>query len=351
MSHSYKLVQWNAHKQRYDLIAVASVVLFIVTYVLVTTIAHPSPRNVVEPVLVLRALGACAVTLLHVILAIGPLHRIWPRTAPLLYNRRHLGVLFFFVCGLHAFLAIGFYGGFGIRNPVAAVLSGYDGVTLRGIPFEIFGFAALVVFGLMAATSHDFWLKNLSPKLWKWLHMLVYPAYVLVFAHVMFGAVQSAGTLALPAVLLGGVIALGALHTFAALRSNVLRGTEQEGWVRAGSYREIAEGRAAIVEVTPGEEVAVFKDRGALCAVSNTCAHQGGPLGEGAIVDGCITCPWHGYQYKPGDGTSPPPYDERLPTYDVRIEGDSVLVRAEAHAPGTPTTPARPTSAQGGDDG
>ena len=27
-----------------------------------------------------------------------------------------------------------------------------------------------------------------------------------------------------------------------------------------------------------------------------------GPLGEGKIVDGCITCPWHGFQYRPQDG-------------------------------------------------
>jgi nitrite reductase/ring-hydroxylating ferredoxin subunit len=29
---------------------------------------------------------------------------------------------------------------------------------------------------------------------------------------------------------------------------------------------------------------------------------QNGPLGEGRIVDGCITCPWHGYQYRPDTG-------------------------------------------------
>ncbi len=31
--------------------------------------------------------------------------------------------------------------------------------------------------------------------------------------------------------------------------------------------------------------------------ISNVCQHQNGPLGEGEIIDGCITCPWHGFQY------------------------------------------------------
>jgi sulfoxide reductase heme-binding subunit YedZ len=43
----------------------------------------------------------------------------------------------------------------------------------------------------MAATSHDFWLANLSAPVWKTLHMLVYLAYALLVLHVTFGALQS----------------------------------------------------------------------------------------------------------------------------------------------------------------
>ena len=43
----------------------------------------------------------------------------------------------------------------------------------------------------MAATSHDFWLHNLSAPVWKRLHMLVYVAYALLIAHVTLGALQS----------------------------------------------------------------------------------------------------------------------------------------------------------------
>ena len=71
-------------------------------------------------------------------------------------------------------------------------------------------------------------------------------------------------------------------------------------------------------------------------AVSNVCRHQGGPLGEGRIVDGCITCPWHGWQYRPSDGCSPPPFEEKVETYRVRIADGAVWVHPEPAAPGTP---------------
>src|SRR5207244_11429254 len=55
---------------------------------------------------------------------------------------------------------------------------------------RVLGFFALIILLLMAATSHDFWLSTLSPRIWKSIHMLVYVAYALVIMHVMLGAIQ-----------------------------------------------------------------------------------------------------------------------------------------------------------------
>ena len=83
------------------------------------------------------------------------------------------------------------------------------------------------------------------------------------------------------------------------------------------------------------------RDRGCrVAALSNVCQHQNGPLGEGRIVDGCVTCPWHGYQYRPEDGRSPPPFTEAVPTFAVRVERGRVLVATTPCAPGTVQTPA-----------
>ena len=76
-----------------------------------------------------------------------------------------------------------------------------------------------------------------------------------------------------------------------------------------------------------------------LSAVSNVCAHQNGPLGEGAVLDGCITCPWHGFQYRLEDGCAPPPYNEKLPTYRLKVENGQVFVHPLPNPPGTHVPP------------
>jgi nitrite reductase/ring-hydroxylating ferredoxin subunit len=73
--------------------------------------------------------------------------------------------------------------------------------------------------------------------------------------------------------------------------------------------------------------------------VSNVCQHQNGPLGEGKIVGGCITCPWHGYQYDPATGASPPPFTERVPTFRVRVRAGRVEVHCIPNPPGTRVEP------------
>jgi len=62
---------------------------------------------------------------------------------------------------------------------------------------------------------------------------------------------------------------------------------------------------------------------------------------EGRILDGCVTCPWHGYQYLPDTGASPPPFTEKVPTYRTQVIDGRVLVHPCAHAPGTRIEPAR----------
>ncbi len=56
-----------------------------------------------------------------------------------------------------------------------------------------------------------------------------------------------------------------------------------------------------------------------LTALHDTCAHAGGPLSEGTLVDGCIQCPWHGSRFALADGAvrrGPAVYDQ--PAYEVR---------------------------------
>ena len=53
------------------------------------------------------------------------------------------------------------------------------------------------------------------------------------------------------------------------------------------------------------------------------------------MVDGCITCPWHGFQYRLADGCAPAPFTEKLATYRLRLSGRQVLLDPRANPPGT----------------
>ena len=87
------------------------------------------------------------------------------------------------------------------------------------------------------------------------------------------------------------------------------------------------------------ERVAIFKYEGKLSAIHNVCKHQGGPLGEGKIVDGCITCPWHGYQYLPHNGQSPPPFTEKVHTYALKVLESTIYIDPKPFAEGTEVEP------------
>jgi nitrite reductase/ring-hydroxylating ferredoxin subunit len=51
--------------------------------------------------------------------------------------------------------------------------------------------------------------------------------------------------------------------------------------------------------------------------------------------DGCITCPWHGYQYLPHNGQSPPPFTEKVSVYDVRVREGKVWLNPAPFPEGT----------------
>ena len=215
--------------------------------------------------------------------------------------------------------------------------------SVAGVPFQPFGFFALVILFLMAATSHDFWLANLSAPVWKSLHLLVYVAYALLVLHVTFGALQAETGWFYAGAVAAGFATVLALHIAAARREmnsdREIQSRAEAGFVEVCAVSDIPENRARIVCLS-GERVAVYKYAGKLSAVSNVCQHQNGPLGEGKIVAGCITCPWHGFQYSPETGASPPPFVEKVPTFNVRVKAGRVWVDPRPNPAGTRAEPA-----------
>src|SRR5262245_26878937 len=341
MSTTYRTIAWNPQKRRYDMVGAGLLLTFLVVFFGVQATLR---QELTIETLVIRALGAAAFTLLNIILCIGPLARLNRLFLPLLYNRRHLGVMMFAIALAHgAFSIVQFHAG-GTLNPLVSVLVGNARyTTISQIPFQPFGLAALTILSLMAATSHDFWLHNLTAPVWKVLHMGVYVAYALIVLHVIFGVLQGEASPLLAWTLCVGVLTVFTLHGLAA-RQEARLDREREhlridGFVDVCGVAEIPEKRAVVACVS-GERVAVFRYAGQVSAISNVCQHQNGPLGEGRIVNGCVVCPWHGYEYLPDTGASPPPFAEKVPTFDVRVVAGRVLVHPSPHPPGTRVEPA-----------
>jgi methionine sulfoxide reductase heme-binding subunit len=342
MSHSYTSVNWTPFKKRFDAWMLVGIAIYLVAFFVGSTVSLPPDQSFTPVQILIRATGTLAFLMLTFLLCIGPMARLTTRFRPFLYNRRHLGVSTFVMSLVHAVLVTVWYHGFGDLNPLVSLLlsnSRYD--SLASFPFESLGILALVLLFFLAATSHDFWNSNLGPGLWKAIHFSVYVAYVLLVGHVALGALQSithplyVAALALSAAVVAG-LQLGT--SFFASGPNVRAATDSE-WLRVAAVYDIPENRACVVEPEGAERIAVFRYDGKVAAVSNVCRHQGGPLGEGHVIDGCITCPWHGYQYRPEDGCSPAPFTERIATYQTRIEQGVVFVHRQARPPGSAVAP------------
>jgi len=79
-----------------------------------------------------------------------------------------------------------------------------------------------------------------------------------------------------------------------------------------------------------GTPVVLAEQDGELHALADRCTHRGGPLHEGELRDGCVTCPWHGSEFSLADGSvREGPAVRPQPVFDVRTEGGKIQVRRD----------------------
>lgn len=86
--------------------------------------------------------------------------------------------------------------------------------------------------------------------------------------------------------------------------------------------------KGQVVEIIiGGTAIAVANVDGDFYAVTNTCPHAGGPLGEGTLDGVELTCPYHGWTFDLSDGSCKTNPDVVIKKYDVVVEKDAVCVR------------------------
>jgi nitrite reductase/ring-hydroxylating ferredoxin subunit len=90
---------------------------------------------------------------------------------------------------------------------------------------------------------------------------------------------------------------------------------------------DIPAGSGKTVDVN-GKSVALFNVDGTFYAIDDTCAHRGGPLGEGELDGKIAVCPWHGWRWDVTTGVNQLNPAVTVAKYEVKVEGEDILVGA-----------------------
>ena len=99
-------------------------------------------------------------------------------------------------------------------------------------------------------------------------------------------------------------------------------------FIKVANTNDLKPGENKVVDVN-GNEVGLFNVDGEFFAISNTCPHRGGPLGEGMLEGSVVTCPHHGWQFDVKSGQNARMPGPNVPCYKVKVEGNDVFVSLE----------------------
>ena len=75
-----------------------------------------------------------------------------------------------------------------------------------------------------------------------------------------------------------------------------------------------------------GKQIALFKLDSGYAAMDNLCPHRGGPLADGPVMGGVVTCPWHGWQFDCTSGKSTRNPAVGVGSYPTSVEGTTIYV-------------------------
>ena len=97
--------------------------------------------------------------------------------------------------------------------------------------------------------------------------------------------------------------------------------------IKVAETKDVPAGKAIAVDVQ-GVKVAIFNIDGSYYAIDDTCTHRGGSLSEGQFEGTVVTCPLHGATFDLTSGNHlSPPAPTGVTRYEVKIEGEDVMVR------------------------
>lgn len=95
-------------------------------------------------------------------------------------------------------------------------------------------------------------------------------------------------------------------------------------WLAVAEWSVLARRKRMQVDLN-GVPVALFLIGDEVYALADTCIHKQRSLSKGALLNGCIVCPGHQWEFDPATGYEAT-QDRYQPSYDVRVEGSAVYV-------------------------
>ena len=97
-------------------------------------------------------------------------------------------------------------------------------------------------------------------------------------------------------------------------------------WIRVGTIDEIPQQGARLVQ-SGATTIAVFRTvRDEIFALEDRCPHRNGPLSQGLVHDGCVTCPLHNWVISLETGAAQGADEGRTPTFPVHLDGRDIYL-------------------------
>jgi ferredoxin-NADP reductase/nitrite reductase/ring-hydroxylating ferredoxin subunit len=108
----------------------------------------------------------------------------------------------------------------------------------------------------------------------------------------------------------------------------------EDDFVKVAETKDILTLQMKEVQID-GQDICIANVDGKYYAIGNVCTHEGGPLADGRLEGYEVECPWHQSKFdiRTGEVTSPPA-SESEPTYEIKVDGNSILVKKRPSAGG-----------------
>ena len=99
-----------------------------------------------------------------------------------------------------------------------------------------------------------------------------------------------------------------------------------QNWYKVAEKQSIDKNGCKVVYFKR-QEVVIFKYQECYFALGNNCPHRKAPLSAGEIIDGVLTCPWHGARFDLATGKGlPGPHQAEIQSYHVKEQNGAVFL-------------------------